>query len=196
MGEWNGGMLIFADVASDLFTMGVPMGEKVLRTVAVYGGLVALLRIAGKRDLAQLNSLDLVVLLLLSNVVQNAVIGADNSLWGGLVGAVVLIAVNALLSRAGRSSPALATALEGTPTTIVEDGRLLEPALRRLGLRSSDVITAIRRQDASSLDEVKQAVLEPGGAIVVDLKDDAVNATRADVARLEAKLDALLAREG
>jgi hypothetical protein len=76
---------------SDLWRLGVPVAEKVVRIVLVYGGLAVLLRVAGKRNLAQLNSFDLVVVLLLSNVVQNAIIGPDNSLTGGLLGAEVTL---------------------------------------------------------------------------------------------------------
>src|SRR5437764_11114418 len=93
-------------VGRDMFQMGVPVVEKAIRTVAVYGGIVVLLRLGGKRDLAQLNSFDLVVLLLLSNVVQNAIIGNDNSLVGGLLGASILIAINAGVVRGARMNGA------------------------------------------------------------------------------------------
>jgi uncharacterized membrane protein YcaP (DUF421 family) len=174
---------ILATIPHDLFTVGVPLLEKVLRTVAVYLGLLLLLRIGGKRDLAQLNTFDLVVLLLLSNVVQNAVIGNDNSLWGGMLGAVTLIAVNSLLVRVAQTSERAVTVLEGSPEVLARDGQLDRPALRRLGLRPADVVTALRQQGASTLDEVHEAVLKP----------EAESATKADVARLEAKLDRLLA---
>src|SRR5689334_5231607 len=118
--------MVLANIADDLFTMGVPVLEKGIRTVAVYAGLLLLLRLAGKRDLAQLNSFDFVVLLLLSNVVQNAVIGEDNSLAGGLLGACVLIAVNALLVRLTRRSDVATRILEGESTTLVRDGAIDE----------------------------------------------------------------------
>jgi uncharacterized membrane protein YcaP (DUF421 family) len=187
-------MHLFAvSISSDLFTIGVPLVEKVIRTVAVYLGLILLLRVGGKRDLAQLNSFDLVVLLLLSNVVQNAIIGPDNSLTGGLFGAVVLILVNALVNRASRTNETAVRIFEGTPTTLVKDGQLLDDNLFELGLRKADVVNALRHQGASSVEEVAEATLKPGGSIVVELEPGAVNATRDDVARLEAKLDALLA---
>jgi uncharacterized membrane protein YcaP (DUF421 family) len=184
---------ILATIPHDLFTVGVPLLEKVLRTIAVYLGLLLLLRLGGKRDLAQLNTFDLVVLLLLSNVVQNAVIGNDNSLWGGMVGAVTLIAVNSLLVRVAQSSERAVTVLEGSPEVLARDGELDRPVLRRLGLRAADVVVALRHQGASTVDEVQEAVLKPGGSIVVDLKPEAESATKGDVARLEAKLDRLLA---
>ena len=106
-------------IAADLFRMGEPVLEKGVRTVAVYAGVLLLLRLGGKRDLAQLNSFDLVVLLLLSNVVQNAVIGADDSLAGGLLGAVVLVAVNGAIVRtvSGLSSGGRAAHARWTTTS-------------------------------------------------------------------------------
>jgi uncharacterized membrane protein YcaP (DUF421 family) len=111
----------------DLLVVQLPLLEKVLRTIAVYLSLVLALRLAGKRELAQLNSFDLVVLLLLSNTVQNAIIGPDNSLLGGLLGAAVLLAANYTTVRLGFQHPAPPpAALEGTPTTLVQDGRMLD----------------------------------------------------------------------
>lgn len=183
---------LLASIPDDLFTVTVPLLEKVLRTVAVYLGILLLLRLAGKRDLAQLNTFDLVVLLLLSNVVQNAVIGDDVSLLGGGVGAVTLIVVNSLVARVAQANDPLARVLEGSATPIVEDGRLDRGALRRLGLREADFAVALRAQGATSIDDVAEASLEPGGSIVVTLRDGATPATRADLRRVEAKLDRLL----
>ena len=194
--------LIASQTTSDLFTIGIPIAEKVLRTVGVYVGLVLLLRLAGKRDLAQLNSFDLVVLLLLSNVVQNAVIGNDNSLSGGLLGAAVLIALNAAVVRLIARSAPLATALEGTETTIVRDGKMLSDVIARLGLRDAEVRSALLRQGANSVDEVAEAVLTPGGTIEVTLEPSDQSATKGDlealaasVTLLDAKIDRLLAAQ-
>ena len=186
--------MVLASIADDLFTMGIPTAEKAIRTVAVYAGLLILLRLAGKRDLAQLNTFDFVVLLLLSNVVQNAIIGDDNSLLGGLLGATILVAANSVIVRVARANNRIFHLFEGTPTVLVRDGQLDHAAVKRLGLREDDVVQAVRHQGANDVEEVKEAVLEPGGSIVVVLKEDEENATKADVRRLEAKLDALLAR--
>jgi uncharacterized membrane protein YcaP (DUF421 family) len=180
-------------IAHDLFSVGVPILEKVIRTVAVYAGIVALLRLGGKRELAQLNSFDLTVLLLLSNVVQNAVIGSDNSLEGGLIGAVVLVAVNGVVVRLVRRNKTTMRIFEGGSTVLVADGRVDVDTLHRLGLREPDVVTAVRRQGASDLQEVQRATLEPGGSIAVELRPEAKSATAGDIGRLERKLDALLA---
>ncbi len=184
---------LLASIHDDLFTITVPIIEKVLRTILVYLGILLLLRVAGKRDLAQLNTFDLVVLLLLSNVVQNAVIGNDNSLLGGMLGAATLVAVNSLVVRVARRSDPVDRLLEGTATTLAADGTIDHDALVRLGLREADVVLALRKQGAMSLEDVERAVLEPGGSILLTLRDGAETATRADVARLEAKLDRLLA---
>ncbi|MCF4121413.1 DUF421 domain-containing protein [Antribacter sp. KLBMP9083] len=179
---------------NDLLDMGVTAPDKILRTVAVYLGLALLLRLVGKRDLAQLNTLDLVVMLLLSNVVQNAVIGPDNSLVGGLLGAVVLLGMNAVVDRLVLRSDRLARLLEGSPAVLARNGAWDDAALRKVGLRRADADAALRRQNANGIDEVETLSVEPGGTIVATLKPGEQSATVDDVARLEAKLDALLAR--
>jgi uncharacterized membrane protein YcaP (DUF421 family) len=178
---------------NDLMHLDLSVTEKVIRTIAVYLAIAVLIRLAGKRDLAQLNAFDLVVVLLLSNVVQNAIIGPDNSLLGGLIGAVLLIGFNAAVVRLSRRSDHLSRALEGTSTVLAKDGRWDEDALRREGLRQADVEAALRRQNANNVGETAEVTIEPGGAIIASLREDLQAATRADVARLEAKLDALLA---
>jgi uncharacterized membrane protein YcaP (DUF421 family) len=178
----------------NLMHLDLSVWEKVIRTVAVYLVLAVLIRLAGKRDLAQLNAFDLVVVLLLSNVVQNAVIGPDNSLLGGAIGAVVLITINAGVVRLARRSDEASRLLEGTPTTLASDGAWDDDALRREGLRKADADAALRRQNANSVRDTQHVSIEPGGAIIATLRDDLQSATHADIARLETKLDALLSR--
>ena len=179
---------------TDLTHLDISVLDKIIRTVVVYLALIVLLRLAGKRDLAQLNSFDLIVMLLLSNVVQNAVIGPDNSLIGGLIGAAVLIAANAVIVRflRRRSSDRVRDIIEGTTTILAKDGQWVPRALREEGVRQSDMEAALRRQNAYKVDDVDQVKLEPGGTIVVDLRPELESATKADVRRLEAKLDLLL----
>jgi uncharacterized membrane protein YcaP (DUF421 family) len=177
---------------NDLMHLGVSVPDKIIRTLAVYLALIVLLRMAGKRDLAQLNSFDLIVVLLLSNVVQNAVIGPDNSLLGGLIGATVLIAANAFLVRVVRPHARIAAAMEGTTTVLARSGRWIPDALRHEGVRRTDMEAALRRQNAYKISDVHEVKLEPGGTIVVDLRPELESATQADIARLEAKLDRLL----
>ncbi|HET7529802.1 MAG TPA: YetF domain-containing protein [Mycobacteriales bacterium] len=168
--------------------------EKTIRTVAVYAALAVLLRMAGKRDLAQLNTFDLVVMLLLSNMLQNAVIGDDNSLVGGLFAAALLVAVNALVVRATAANRLLERIFEGTPTVLVDNGRYVDSALRREGLRRADVAAAIRRQGANDETTVERATLDVGGTVVVELKAEAQPATKADVAALAVALERLESR--
>lgn len=129
----------------DLMTMHLPPLEKVLRTILVYIGVALLLRLGGKRDMAQLNSFDLVVMLLLANVVQNAMMGDDYSLAGGLLGAIVLLALNGVVVRLMNLHPWLTRIFEGSSTTLVRDGQPTLKALRRMGLRTPDVEAACRR---------------------------------------------------
>jgi uncharacterized membrane protein YcaP (DUF421 family) len=159
----------------DLVHVGISPGEKAIRTVAVYGALLVLLHVAGKRQLAQLNSLDLVVLLLLSNVVQNAVIGNDNSLTGGLLGAVILIGVNYVLVRAAFMSPRFGKSIQGGSTTLYADGRVDERALRREAITREELVAGLRRQGLE-LDQVERVELEPEGVF---------NATPKPIVRLD-----------
>lgn len=160
-----------------MFGFEIPATEKILRTLGVYLGLAIIMRMAGKRQLAQLNSFDLIVMLLLSNVVQNALIGPDNSLIGGLLGAAVLLGFNAVIERIATMSPRTMIIFEGTPTTLVSDGQIVEKQVRRTGLRDPEVVSALRHQGANNLGEVRRATLEPGGTISVELTRDSENAT-------------------
>jgi uncharacterized membrane protein YcaP (DUF421 family) len=178
-------------MSHDLLHVGIPLAEKVVRTVAVYATIAVLLRVAGKRDLAQLNTFDLVVMLLLSNVVQNAIIGNDNSLVGGIVGAAVLVAVNAVVVRLAVTSRFGSRVFEGTDSVLVDDGRYLTSTLHREGLREADLDVALRRQGANDVTEVEKATLAPGGSVVVTLKAEAQPATKADVAAIAAALNRL-----
>jgi uncharacterized membrane protein YcaP (DUF421 family) len=177
----------------DLTHLGVPVTDKALRTVFVYGGLVVLLRLAGKRVLSQLNTFDLVVVLLLSNVVQNAIIGPDNSLLGGLIGAVFLVAMNAIWERVATAS----RLIEGSPTVLVKDGVADTSAIERVGLRLPEVMAALHSQGADRVEDVRVAQIEPGGAIRMELTPDARSATygelRHAVDELRTHLDERLA---
>lgn len=180
-------------ISQDLLHLGVPVLDKASRTVAVYLGIVVLLRLAGKRELAQLNSFDLVVMMLLSNVVQNAVIGPDNSLTGGLLGAVILVALNAVGVRIFTSSRRAVRLFEGTPTEVVHDGHVRQKNLRRLGIRRADLEQALHHQGADDLSQVSEASLEPGGTIIVRQNPRDRAATKGDLADLEQRLLAAVA---
>ncbi|GAB3074912.1 DUF421 domain-containing protein [Pedococcus soli] len=183
-------------VGSDLFDLQMPVLEKVIRTVVIYLGIALIIRVAGKRLMAQMNSLDLVVVLLLSNVVQNAIIGEDNSLVGGLIGAVVLVAFNAVLDHWSMRSPRLAWLLSGKATQVVTDGVVDHHQLRRLGMTEAELTNSIQQQGATTLSEVRHAALEPGGSVTVELRPDAHTATIADLRRAVDALTAQLQQGG
>jgi uncharacterized membrane protein YcaP (DUF421 family) len=172
-----------------MFVEQIPFTEKILRTIIIYALLVVLFRLTGKRGMASLSTLDFVVVFLLSNVVQNAVIGNDNSVTGGIVGAVTLVAVNAAVDRLIVISPAAERIFEGRATTVIKDGHLIARALRRLGLRRSEIDHAVRLQNGDDVSQVGTGNLEPGGQLVLTLKHAEQGATKADVANLTDRLD-------
>jgi len=153
--------------AGDMFNLALPVAEKMLRPVIVYFFLVLVLRIFGKRELAQLNPFDLVVLLSLSNTVQNAIIGEDNTITGGLIGAFTLLAVNYVVVRFIFKHKRLDQLFEGTPTVLVENGRVCRDALAKELLTESELLVVAHRQGFDSLGEIEQCVLEPGGTFFV-----------------------------
>jgi uncharacterized membrane protein YcaP (DUF421 family) len=154
-----------------MFVLALPVAEKILRPAIVYAFLVILLRVFGKRELAQLNPFDLVVLLSVSNTVQNAIIGDDNSVTGGLIGAFTLFAVNYLVVRFLFRHRRLDEILEGTPTKLVEDGCLCHGGLAKELLSEAELLTVAHRQGFASLDEVHSCTLEPGGTFYIEAKE-------------------------
>ncbi|HEX6533242.1 MAG TPA: YetF domain-containing protein [Gemmatimonadaceae bacterium] len=150
---------------TDLFHPGVPVLEKIIRTIIVYFFLLAGLRMAGKRELGQLNPFDLVVLLVLSNTVQNAIIGNDNSVLGGLVGAAALLVLNYAVVRFLFLHPKLDRLAEGRSLILVRDGRVLERHLRRELITRAELESAARRQGIDDLSQVQCCRLEVGGAL-------------------------------
>jgi uncharacterized membrane protein YcaP (DUF421 family) len=139
--------------------------EKVVRTIVVYVFLLIGLRLAGKRELGQFNPFDLVVLLLLSNTLQNAIIGNDNSLAGGLLGAAVLLAVNYAVVRFLYRHPAIERLVEGDPDVLVRDGETIQHRMERELITKDQLEAAARRQGIDSLDRVQECRLETGGAL-------------------------------
>jgi uncharacterized membrane protein YcaP (DUF421 family) len=179
-----------------MFADQVPILEKVLRTILVYATIVVLFRLVGKRDLATINMFDFVVLFLLSNVVQNAIIGNDDSLTGGAVGAVTLVAVNALLNRWIAVSDRAARVLEGKATIIIKDGKFIPQAAKHLSLRPGDLDQAIRVQNGDDISEIATGRIEPTGRLVLSLKPEEQNASKADIAALTSRLKAIEAAIG
>jgi uncharacterized membrane protein YcaP (DUF421 family) len=161
-------------VAQDMFNLALPVAEKMLRPAIVYIFLVVVLRIFGKRELAQLNPFDLVVLLSLSNTVQNAIIGDDNTVTGGLIGAFTLLAINYFVVRFVFKHRRLDQLIEGTPTVLIEKGRLDRDALAKELLTESELNVVAHRQGFDNLDDIEEAVIEPGGTFFIKAKTPAL----------------------
>jgi uncharacterized membrane protein YcaP (DUF421 family) len=153
------------DMWRDMFVLGLPILEKILRPVFVYAFLVIGLRLSGKRELVQLNPFDLVVLLTLSNTVQNAIIGDDNSVSGGIIGATSLLAVNYLVVRFLYDHRKLDQIVEGRADVLVQDGKIQTRRLKKELITVSQLEAAARKQGFASLSEVQECVLEPGGTL-------------------------------
>jgi uncharacterized membrane protein YcaP (DUF421 family) len=147
-----------------LLQPGVSVSEKLIRTLIVYGFLLIGLRLAGKRELSQINPFDLVVLLLLSNTVQNAIIGNDNSLLGGIIGAAALLVINAVVVRLLYHYGQL-DKVEGRPDDLIRNGRILRHHLEREMITVAELEAAARRQGIESLAGVQSCRLETGGAL-------------------------------
>lgn len=163
---------------SDMFVLALPVAEKMLRPVVVYVFLIVGLRLAGKRELAQLNPFDLVVLLTLSNTVQNAIIGDDNSVTGGLIGASTLLFVNYIVVRFLFKHEKLDRLIEGDSDVIIEDGVVREDCLERELLTRGELEAAAHKQGFGSLDEIDKAILDPGGTVSFFAKRPTTEDTR------------------
>ncbi len=180
------------DIWKDMFALSLPIAEKILRPIIVYIFLIAGLRLSGKRELAQLNPFDLVVLLTLSNTVQNAIIGDDNSVTGGIIGATSLLAVNYLVIRFLYDHRKIDQLVEGSADILIEDGKVYEHKLKRELITREELAAAARKQGFDTLSEVRQCVLEPGGTLTfIAKKPDTEDVRHAEVMK---KFD-LLAEE-
>jgi uncharacterized membrane protein YcaP (DUF421 family) len=174
---------------SDLWIPGEPILAKLLRPLIIYAFLVISLRLAGKRELAQLNPFDLVVLLTLSNTVQNAIIGNDNSITGGIIGAISLLVVNYAVVRFLYRHERIDRFVEGDPVVLIEAGRLREAECTAELITRAELEAAAHKQGFASLDEVERAVLEPGGVLAIFGRKPDIDTLRMD--ELVSRLDAI-----
>jgi uncharacterized membrane protein YcaP (DUF421 family) len=172
-----------------MFDLHLSLGEKVIRAVVIYLFLVIALRLVGKRELSQLNTLDFVVLLAVANAVQNGLIGADNSVTGAVVGAVTLFAVDGALAYVLFRQVRLRRLVEGTPTVLIDRGDVIEKALRQEELTREDLLAALQSSGATTFDDVERASLEPSGKVVFVPKDPSQSTQQYD--DLKARLDRL-----
>ncbi|MDR3734710.1 MAG: DUF421 domain-containing protein [Acidobacteriaceae bacterium] len=155
-------------ILQNMFHLPLPVLEKILRPVVVYLFLIAFLRIFGKRELAQLNPFDLVVLLSLSNTVQNAIIGDDNSVTGGFIGAFSLLAINWLVVRTLFKAPKLTHAVEGGQTVLIRHGIVHEEALKIETITREELLSVLHKQNVNHFSEVEICTLEPNGSFYVE----------------------------
>jgi len=159
---------MFHTIMQSMFQMQLPWLEKILRPIIVYLILIVFLRVFGKRELAQLNPFDLVVLLSLSNTVQNAIIGNDNSVSGGVIGALALLTINWILMRLLFKAPKITAAIEGTKTILVSDGAVDQVAMKKETLTHDDLISVLNKNGFNRPEDVKLCVLEPNGTFYVE----------------------------
>ncbi|HUR36021.1 MAG TPA: YetF domain-containing protein [Vicinamibacterales bacterium] len=183
--------MIDAKTVHDMFWLGVPVLEKVLRPITIYLFLILGLRLAGKRELAQLNPFDLVVLLTISNTVQNAIIGEDNSVTGGLIGAATLLIVNHVVVRYLYGHARLERLVEGDEDVLIDNGEIQMDRLRKELITEGELLSAARKQGFARLDDVDRATIEPGGTVVFFGKKTATDTARHD--ELLSKLEELRA---
>lgn len=182
-------------ILTNLFEMSEPWPEKIIRSIAVYLFLFIALRLAGKRELGNVSTGDLIVVLLLSNTVQNAIIGDETSLVGGLAGAAILIVLNKAIVLASYRNPSFRRMMDGEPVDLVIDGEVIEPVLAREQVTLEELAMAVREQNVAGIEDVKRAVLETNGIIsVIPTSDDESDAIVDRLTRIEELLNQLMQR--
>ncbi|CAN5536991.1 hypothetical protein BH10ACI2_BH10ACI2_14480 [soil metagenome] len=166
--------LVEASSWAHMFTLDetVTWAEKIIRPMIVYAALIVMLRMFGKRELAQLNPFDLVVILSLSNTVQNAIIGQDNSLVGGLVGALALLFINFVLARLKYSSKTIEAITEGKSKTLIENGKIDQAMLKSELITSEDLDIIAHENGLGCGKDIDKLILDPNGTFLVDGKNE------------------------
>jgi uncharacterized membrane protein YcaP (DUF421 family) len=155
----------------ELPDVGSSLPEIIIRTGVIYLFLVLVLRVTGKREVGQMSVLELVVILIISDAVQNSMVGENTTLWGGMVAVLTLLALDFGLKWAVDRYRSLRHIVEGEPRLLVRDGRLLDKALREEGVNAEEVRRAVRGQGLARVEDVRLAVLETDGTISVIPKD-------------------------
>lgn len=151
----------------NLWSIGSSWQERAVRAIIVYVFLLVLFRIFGRRELGQLTGFDIIVLLTVSNILQNAMIGNDNSVTGGIVGAAVLLAANLTLALMVFRSRRAERLVEGAPKILIHDGHLQSAQIRTELLTEQDLLSAVHREGLDSFSEVRLAIAEPNGMISI-----------------------------
>ncbi len=158
--------------------LAIPAWDIVVRSAVVYLAVFAGLRVMGKRELGQMTVFDLVVILLIANAVQNAMVGPDTSLLGGILAAFVLLVLNWTLAALRLRSEFWGRLVEGTPTVLIQEGQFVIPHLRKEGVERSELEMAMREHGVESVRDVRLAVLETDGSISIVPSESRVVRTR------------------
>ncbi len=153
-----------------LWMPDIPVWDKILRSGVIYLFILLAFRFTGKRQVGQLTPFDLVVLLIISNVVQNSLIGNDNSIGGGMIGAVTILALNWMVVELSYRFKPFRRAMEGTPTLLVHNGRILHENLKRERITLEDLQGALRKSGVGDVAQARFAILEENGQISVIAK--------------------------
>lgn len=175
--------------ASSVFDLGTPWWEILLRTAVIYAALIVGLRLTGKRQIGQMAPFDLVIILLIANAVQNAMVGPDTSLIGGLVSAGALLALNFGVGAARERVRFFEHVVEGEPVVLVSGGKLLVPRMRREHIDQRDLEQAMREHGVDGLEQVKIAVLEVDGTISIVPRSSGTVRTSRPLSRRSPTLD-------
>jgi len=159
--------VLLADDPAPMWATSIPWWHFIVRGVVVYVFLLIMLRLTGKRQIGQLAPFDLVLLLVLSNAVQNSMNGGDNSVTGGLISATTLIVVNALVSNLTFNNKHLELLIEGQPRVLIHNGKLYEQALKQEKLTHHELMSALRKSGCECIEDVHSCILETDGQITV-----------------------------
>lgn len=178
---------------NEMFSLGPSVAEKMLRAIFIYAFLLVALRVGGKRELAQLKTMDFIVLLTVANAVQNGIIGDDNSVTGAIVGGLTLFGINGVAAFGVSRSRFLRRVLVGSRIVLIQAGVVNDQNLRRLRLTKDDLLQAVMEAGGTSIGEVEFCEIEPNGHLVVtiakhDASAAALTAVKAQLDRIEGML--------
>ncbi|MDX2215165.1 MAG: DUF421 domain-containing protein [Oculatellaceae cyanobacterium bins.114] len=183
------------DIFNDIWTLNIPILEKIIRPMLVYFFLLIALRLGGKRELGQMTGFDLVVLLMLSNTIQNAIIGNDNSVLGGLIGAATLLITNYFVVRFAYRYPQIEQVIEGKPTLLIFDGQFITENLAKELISEAELRVDLRRQGFKDVSKIKSATLETSGTLTVEHLSNAPDPVQANILERLEQIVGLLTQE-
>ena len=158
-------------VFEEMFDLAMPWWAFVLRACIVYFILLALIRASGKRTMGQFTPFDMLLVVLLGNAVQNALLGQDTSVGGGLLLALTLLILNWLVGLVSARSARMEALVEGVPVLLARDGKVYKDVLRRELISRADFDKAMRESGVEDIEDIRMAVLETNGHITLVTRD-------------------------